>query len=606
MKVWQLSLRNAPHVLLCLLSLTTIAQTSGVKSWAEARTSHQAVLPVYWFESRPFIYENANGQLTGIEHDLIQSFAGYVKKNYNVDLTIKWIEATGFQNVFDRVQKSKTPCLGASAFSITRERKEKVNFSPPYMPDIMVMISNKNVPMAESAEDFLKTFSRLTAITIEGTTYERDLKSLKQNLELGFNLEYIPSARNILMAVSEQPNSFGFIDLPIYMMYFSENPSVNVRRQNYYPVKREGYGLLLPKNSNWLEPVNAFFTQPEFQAELESIMPRHLDIQLYKFVEELSLKSNSNIELLNKEREIQSRNLQEKTAQIEKQTRANYFLTALVVTSTSFLIAIVLLYRIRKAQNKQIESQKENITFKNKQLEQRNAELVTLNEEKNNFIKILAHDMRSPLNQIQGLSQLLLMGNAHLANDQKQLIENIQDGSLRLSKMISNILDVDAIEGNRVNLLTESTRITPLVEKIVESFKKVASHKKITLEFHFDRADRKIMIDTLYLTQILENLISNAIKFSPPNKRIDVSIVGVSQKVRISVKDEGPGLTELDQANLFKKFQRLSNRPTNGEPSIGLGLAIVKRYTEMMGGRVWCESESGMGAAFNVEFDEIQ
>jgi signal transduction histidine kinase len=86
---------------------------------------------------------------------------------------------------------------------------------------------------------------------------------------------------------------------------------------------------------------------------------------------------------------------------------------------------------------------------------------------------------------------------------------------------------------------------------------------------------------------------------------VEISIIGIQGKVRISVKDQGPGLTEQDQTNLFKKFQRLSNRPTNGESSIGLGLAIVKRYTEMMGGRVWCESEPGMGAAFNLEFDEV-
>jgi signal transduction histidine kinase len=598
-------LRPIKILILICSAIGTFAQQDGIKSWADAKASHQATLPVYWFESRPFISINDQGQLAGIEYDLILGFAAFVKQQYAVDVKIQWIEAESFQNTFDRVQQSTTPCLGASAFSITPERKALLDFSPPYMADIMVMISNKNVPMMESAEDFYRTFTRLKAITIQGTTYEKDLLELKQNLELGFSIEYISSAQNILTSVGEKPNSFGFIDLPIYMMYFSANPSVSVRRQNYYPVKREGYGLLMPKNTDWAEPMQAYIKSPGFQAELEKIMPRYLDLQLYRFVEDLSLKSNSNVELLNKENEIQNQDIQDKVKQLEKRTRANYFLTALVVVSTTFLVIIILLYRRRAEHKDKIEAQRKKIEFKNQQLEQRNQELVALNEEKNNLIKILAHDMRTPLNQVQGLSQILLFSNQHLPEDQKSLIHNIQDGASRLSKMISNILDVDALEGDRINVLTENISISPLTEKVMESFRKAADTKNITLNLFSDKPDRKISTDTLYLTQILENLISNAIKFSPLGKRVEISITGIQEKVRISVKDQGPGLTEQDQANLFKKFQRLSNRPTHGESSIGLGLAIVKRYTEMMGGRVWCESEPGMGAAFNLEFDEV-
>jgi signal transduction histidine kinase len=458
----------------------------------------------------------------------------------------------------------------------------------------------------ESAEDFYKTFSKLTAVTIQGTTYESDLIELKQNLELSFDFEYIPSAQNILKYIEQKPNSFGFIDLPIYMMYFSDNPSVNVRRQNYYPVKREGYGLLLPKKSDWATPLGSYILNQGFQGELERIMPRYLDLQLYRFVEDLSMKSNSNVELLNKEKEIQNQEIAQKSIQLEKQARANYVLTGLVVIASVFLAIIVILYRNRNEQNQQIEVQQKNIEFKNAQLEQRNQHLVALNEEKNNLIKILAHDMRSPLNQVQGLSQILMNSNPNLPDDQKVLIQHILDGSARLSKMISNILDVDAIEGNRVNLLTEAVVVFPLIEKVMESFKKQANTKNIALNLFIDKPDRKISVDALYLTQVLENLISNAIKFSPASRSVEVAITGIGGKVRISVKDQGPGLTEQDQVNLFKKFQRLSNRPTNGESSIGLGLAIVKRYTEMMNGRVWCESEPGMGAAFNAEFDEAK
>ena len=592
-------------LLFSCVSLLGYAQQSDTPSWSDAKRTKKAILPVYWFESRPFIYRNKAGQLTGIEHDLVLNFADYIKQQYEVDLTIKWIEADGFQNTFDRVQQSTTPCLGASAFSITTNRKELIEFSPAYMPDIMVMISNKSIPVIESAEDFHKTFSRLTAVTIEGTTYENELIELKKKFELKYAIDYISSARNILVAIGEKPDSFGFIDLPIYLMYFSESVSTNVRRQNYYPVKRDGYGLLLPKNSDWLEPMQSFMTRIEFQSELEKIIARYLDLQLYRFIEELSLKSNSNLELLNKENAIQEKYILEKSEKLETQTKANYILTGLVIISTSLLVIVINLYRKKNNQKKEIEIQQKRIEFNNQQLEQRNSELILLNEEKNNLIKILAHDMRAPLNQIQGLSQILQLSNPNLPIDQKGLIQNILDGSNRLAKMISNILDVDALEGNRKNVLTETILVSPFTEKVLESFRKTADQKKITLHLLSDRANRKISVDALYLTQVLENLISNAIKFSPLGKRVDISIVGIHDKVRISIKDQGPGLTEQDQTNLFKKFQRLSNLPTNGEPSIGLGLSIVKSYTEMMGGRVWCESEPGLGAAFNVEFEEV-
>ena len=104
----------------------------------------------------------------------------------------------------------------------------------------------------------------------------------------------------------------------------------------------------------------------------------------------------------------------------------------------------------------------------------------------------------------------------------------------------------------------------------------------------------------------MENLVSNALKFSPPDKNIYIQ-TGFSEKgVRIKIKDEGPGLTEQDKKRLFGKFQRLSAQPTHGESSIGIGLSIVKKYTEAMGGKVWCESEQGNGAEFILEFDSVK
>ena len=103
------------------------------------------------------------------------------------------------------------------------------------------------------------------------------------------------------------------------------------------------------------------------------------------------------------------------------------------------------------------------------------------------------------------------------------------------------------------------------------------------------------------LSQVLDNLVSNAVKYSPPNKNIWVDIQETTENVRIAIRDEGPGLSDDDKSKLFGKFARLSAQPTGGEHSTGLGLSIVKKMIEAMNGKVWCESELGHGATFFVE-----
>ena len=104
------------------------------------------------------------------------------------------------------------------------------------------------------------------------------------------------------------------------------------------------------------------------------------------------------------------------------------------------------------------------------------------------------------------------------------------------------------------------------------------------------------------MVQVLENLVSNAVKYSPPRKNIFVRLKKEAGAVRCEVQDEGPGLSVEDQKKLFGKFARLSAKPTGGEHATGLGLSIVKRMVEAMNGKVWCESEPGQGALFVVQF----
>jgi signal transduction histidine kinase len=269
------------------------------------------------------------------------------------------------------------------------------------------------------------------------------------------------------------------------------------------------------------------------------------------------------------------------------------------------LVLIVILYRKRNKQKDQIEIQRQNIELKNLQLEKRNEHLLAIDEEKNNLIKILAHDLRTPINQVQGLAHLLELDKSVLSADQNEITHKITEATERLNKMITNILDIDSLENNRVKIFTEPVKIYALLSQVVKSFEKAAQKKNIDLQFKSENSELVVKGDPLFLTQVFENLISNAIKFSPPGKKVNVYCEELKNKIRIIVEDFGPGLTPEDMQQAFKKFAKLSARPTAGESSTGLGLSIVKKYVEMMSGFVWSESEPNRVTRFITEFDKF-
>jgi signal transduction histidine kinase len=170
--------------------------------------------------------------------------------------------------------------------------------------------------------------------------------------------------------------------------------------------------------------------------------------------------------------------------------------------------------------------------------------------------------------------------------------------------MIVKILDVRAIESKTLNLNLQVVEVGNFVEKLVVRFRELSDKKGIDLVLN--KKASQVEVDLNYFTQVLENLISNAIKFSPNNKQIEINVSNSGKTTRLEVVDQGPGLTADDHKRIFGKYQRLSAKPTGGESSTGLGLSIAKKYVEAMKGKIWCESEEGKGAKFVVEFKTVE
>lgn len=243
---------------------------------------------------------------------------------------------------------------------------------------------------------------------------------------------------------------------------------------------------------------------------------------------------------------------------------------------------------------------------KRQELQDKNGHLMKLNQEKNEFLGMAAHDLKNPLQAVQGAAELIEKTFDDFAKE--EIIEfacMIGLSSQRMFRLINDLLDVNAIESGNLKVSLKWANVLPILQGIIKDYKERAQMKEITLHFTPVAEEYCAWIDRNTVCQVLDNLISNAVKYSPPGRNVFVCISHTDHAVRCEIQDEGPGLSEADQQKLFGKFTRLTAQPTGGEHTTGLGLFIVKKLVEAMKGKVWCESELGKGAIFIVEFGKI-
>jgi signal transduction histidine kinase len=231
-----------------------------------------------------------------------------------------------------------------------------------------------------------------------------------------------------------------------------------------------------------------------------------------------------------------------------------------------------------------------------------NHELEKLNQEKNEFLGIAAHDLKNPLSAILGLSEMIKRDYDTMPSEEViDTAEMISQASRQMFELIMTFLDVNAIESGKLTLSLDQIDILPILQTLVENYEDRADAKKLILHFQPVATSYTAWVDKNIYRQVLDNLLSNAIKYSPYGRNIFIRINQHNQSICCEIQDEGPGLSESDKQKLFCKFTRLSPQPTGKEQSTGLGLFIVKKLVEAMNGKVWCDSELGRGATFVVE-----
>lgn len=255
-------------------------------------------------------------------------------------------------------------------------------------------------------------------------------------------------------------------------------------------------------------------------------------------------------------------------------------------------------------QVEQARKEAEIYRIRNIELAELNHSLLELNNEKNEFLGIAAHDLKNPLAGIMLTASTVKQYFRQMPEDevlgQMEAIEKTAD---RMRKIIVNLLDIFSLESGKFNLTIKHFDVGSVTASLVNDFRTRAAAKEIEIDFISPAETIYVLADQNATIEILENLISNALKFLHRTGRISIRISKKEKysAARLEVIDNGQGLADEDKPKLFGKFARLSARPTGGEESTGLGLYIVKKLVEAMNGRISCESEFGKGSNFIVE-----
>ncbi|MEI7945417.1 MAG: ATP-binding protein [bacterium] len=240
-----------------------------------------------------------------------------------------------------------------------------------------------------------------------------------------------------------------------------------------------------------------------------------------------------------------------------------------------------------------------NLNNLTRELHLANAELRELNQLKNQFLGMAAHDLRNPVGVIMAYLDFILDdAGSQLTAQHRDFLHTCRVATTGMKRLIDNFLDVAIIESGKLRLDLAPASVTEILARAVPILKLLAEKKKITLLVEATDDARRLRVDASKLQQVLVNLVGNALEHSVSGKRVWLSARLDDAQLLFAVRDEGPGITPDDQTRLFSAFARAGTRKTAGERSVGLGLTIARLVVEAHGGKLWVESVPGQGATF--------
>ena len=226
------------------------------------------------------------------------------------------------------------------------------------------------------------------------------------------------------------------------------------------------------------------------------------------------------------------------------------------------------------------------------------------NESKIKFLGVASHDLRNPLVSIRGISQYLESEKFGPLNEgQKELVSTIIQASESMLTLVEDLMDVSMFESSQMRLDPQLLSLEGLVDHAIKLHSATASKKSIQIGKVANDYDGAAMIDKRLASRVIDNLISNAVKFSSPGTKVQLTVKSDDSSVTLLVEDEGPGIPDNEFDALFKEFGRTSNLPTGGESSSGIGLFVCKRIMDRHHGSIFVENRHEGGARFTIIFN---
>lgn len=244
------------------------------------------------------------------------------------------------------------------------------------------------------------------------------------------------------------------------------------------------------------------------------------------------------------------------------------------------------------------------LKFSRDLIQRSNFELQQALDLKNQFLSMAAHEINNPLQVSIGYLDLIEVDpNIKQSPALSEYVALIKESNARIQERINEFLSRTALELNRIEIRLRRVNVVDLLDDVIKFCAPMAQAKQqeVLFKSRLDAGSNYIKADYHRLFQVLENLLGNAIKYSPNQKSIQVEVSSSETQILFAIQDQGPGFTEADKEKAFGYFQRLSAQPTGGECSVGMGLAVARQIIELHQGKIWLESEYGKGATLFVE-----
>ncbi|ANQ48951.1 transporter substrate-binding domain-containing protein [Flammeovirga sp. MY04] len=787
----------------CLFFIIQVA--SAQDSWDKIKREHKGTITVYYIQNKPFIYSLPNGGMSGIEYEMFSKMIKEKRKELKAVIDIKWQAVESWDDLYAKISSKGDGIFGMSGITLTESRKDQIDFLPPYMPDIEIIVSSEDVNIFQKKENFNTAMQSLQAVTIKNSTFERNLVKLKHENLHALEYTYVNNVEQLIDKIANSNDHWGYTNLSNYAYALSKG--LHLQRQLFYQTENQGLAVILPLKSSWKEPLTSFYESPTFKPYINDLIRKYLGDKITDLIWDISANNSSLIDtlrnqqreigLLTVESEIRLLRLTQKELEISQQNTIRNILVASLSVTLLFLVMLFHFNNLVKRSNQKLEHQNQEIEeqakslknaykdlealsqigrdvtsklstkeiiktaytqineligtpifgiglydkksnslkfpyvfegdqiIKNKAydlkekmrlavmcfdqgkeifvqkfstdhrnyvkevlkpiagnnaesiiyiplmeknnqpigvitvqsfeanafdsyklnlvrniaiyirialqnarsfnsqeekqhklmeanihimeqkelIEEKNHELQTANGEKNHLLGIVAHDLRNPLASSITLLSMLNANEEKFDEDEKMCIEGSLKAMHRMNNMIEEILDARANANKEEQANKEASKdiisATEIVQSVINDFETIAERKEISLSLDI-QSDGLVEVNEQHCIQVVENLISNAIKFSPKGTNVNTVIEKTPDFIQINITDQGPGISKEDQKKLFKKYQKLSAKPTGGEKSTGLGLSIVKKYIDEMGGEVKCTSEVGEGTTFSL------